>query len=283
MNLSDTSKESLVNRSMPFELSMLNEKTSNYILKPSPQTNIYHISYTPQTKEVSLFFWGCNFCCLGCLSKKEIRNYLLPENIHLFGEDSVEIAQSPEQFLNISDVLRILKDLDIQTVLFEGQEPSLDSSLPELAKLIHSEFKTQNILCSNINKLISLDDIDRIQLSLKAITDSLHMSYTGKSNKSVLHNFKKLYMAGKDLSITSVLIPDYIEQDEIEKISKFISNIDRDLPFNILPYFKAGKNQWRCPNTNEMEAAELAAKKYLSTVYAWRGNEKIKYDVMKVF
>ncbi|MDP4279361.1 MAG: radical SAM protein [Dehalococcoides mccartyi] len=283
MSLTDIPKKAGSFREMGYKLPVPDNNLAGGIRKSSPGTNIYHISYTPQTKEVSLFFWGCNFSCRGCPSKKGTGNYLLPENIHLFRDNPAETAQPPVHFLSVADVLSILGGLDIQTVLFEGQEPSLDESLPQLAKLIHTEFKTQNILCSNINKLVSLDDIDCIQLSLKAVTDSLHLDYTGKSNRNVLNNLKYLHAAGKKLSIASVLIPGYIDKDEIELIAGFISDINRGLPFNILPYFKAGQNKWRCPTISEMEDSERIAQKYLTHVYAWRGDEEIKYEVMKIY
>ena len=246
-------------------------------------THVYHISYTPETKEVSLFFWGCNFACKGCLSKKEVGNYLLKENLHRFGEEPGTNADSPNRFLSVSDVLTILERLEIKTVLFEGQEASLDPSMPILAKTLHEKFGTYNILCTNAYRLPSLDEIDGIQMSIKSITDSIHVDYTGKSNTRVLNNFINLCHSDIRLSVATVLIPDYIDVNEIERVAKFIACVKPDVPYNILPYFKAGDNPWNRPTPETMAEAESIAKKHLNRVHAWRGDEELKYEVVRVY
>ncbi|XUX01088.1 MAG: radical SAM protein [Dehalogenimonas sp.] len=245
-------------------------------------TRIYHISYTPETKEVSLFFWGCNFTCKGCLSKKETNNFLLEENLRLFSENPFRDAPSPERFLSYSEVLRKLEDLDIKAVLFEGQEAGLDPAMPELARWFHQKYQSRNVLCTNGYRLPSLEDIDWVQLSIKAINDDLHRDYTGKSNERVLRNFIDLNNSGVRLSVATVLIPDYIESDEIKGVAKFISCVNKDIPYTILPYFKSGDNPWRRPTPDEMDEAAEKARKFLNRVHAWHGTEELKYEVKRI-
>jgi len=246
-------------------------------------TRVYHISYTPVTKEVSLFFWGCNFDCKGCLSKKETSNFLLKENLHLFSTEPGTIASPPTKFLSFSRVLDLLDKCEIKTVLFEGQEAGLDPIMPELAKVLHERYGTYNILCTNGYRVPPLDDIDRVQMSIKALDDSLHVDYTGKSNQRVLKNFIEMAGSGIKLSTATVLIPGYIESQEIERVARFISCVNKDIPFNVLPYFKAGNNPWRRPTHNEMNEAGTAARQHLRHVYAWHGDEELTYEVMRIF
>ncbi len=251
--------------------------------KESSLTNIYHVSYTPGAKEASLFFWGCNFDCKGCLSKKEIHNYLLKENLHLFNEEPSETARPPERFLSADDVIRILGDLDVTTVLFEGQEAALDSLYPYLTAALHERFGTQNILCTNLYRMPALRDTDWVQMSIKAFDDGLHRDYTGKSNERVLRNFESLCRAGVRLSVATVLIPGYIDTDEIDRVAKYIAGVDKNVPYNILPYFKSGDNPWRRPTPNEMHEAEVIARRHLNRVHAWRGDEELKFEVVRVY
>jgi len=246
-------------------------------------TNVYHISYTPGTQEASLFFWGCNFDCKGCLSKKEINNYLLKENLHLFNEEKTGVVASPQRFLSVGDVLEILEGLDVKTVLFEGQEAALDPLYPYLTWTLHERFGTQNILCTNLYRMPPLEDTDWVQLSIKALSDDLHRDYTGKSNERVLRNFESLCRAGVRLSVATVLIPGYIDLDEIDRIAGYISGVDRNVPFNILPYFKSGDNPWRRPTPDVMAEAEVIARKHLNQVHAWRGDEELKFEVVRVY
>ncbi len=42
-------------------------------------TRVYHIAYTPELKEICLFFWGCNIECRGCYCKRRIYSPMLPD------------------------------------------------------------------------------------------------------------------------------------------------------------------------------------------------------------
>jgi len=246
------------------------------------RTNIYHISYAPATKEASLFFWGCNFRCRGCLCQKSVYNFLLKENLHLFNEEPGGIANPPGEFLDFEQVMGALGKLELKTVILEGQEPSLDLLYPKLTEALHRRFGTRNILCTNAYKIPLLEHTDELQISLKAYTGSLHRGFTGKSNAKVLDNFTTLYRTGKKITASSVFIPGEIGSDEIERIAKFIAGVDRGIPYHILPYFKAGNNPWRRPTREEMTEAERAAKKHLSWVHSWMGDEQLTYEVERI-
>jgi pyruvate formate lyase activating enzyme len=246
------------------------------------RTNIYHISFASATKEASLFFWGCNFSCRGCLCQKEIRNLLLKENLHIFDEEPRGIARPPAKFLDFDEVTQSLERLEPKTVILEGQEASLDPQYSKLTELFHQKFNSRNILCTNAYKLPPLEHTDELQISLKAYTEKLHEHHTGKSNSRVFKNFIELNKSGKKITVSSVLVPGYIDVDEIEKIAQFIAGVDEEIPYHILPYFKAGNNPWRRPTHEEMENAGKAAKKHLRKVYSWTGDEKLQYEVLRI-
>jgi len=246
-------------------------------------TNIYHIAYSPATKQVSLFFWGCNFNCRGCLCQKEIHNFLLKEHLHLFLEEPKGLAKPPERFLDFEEVMQMLESLDLNRILLEGQEASIDPQYPQLTEALHKKFGSHNILCTNIYKIPPLKDTDEIGVSIKAFTDSLHRHYTGKSNKGVLKNFVSLYQSGMKLTVSSLLIPDYIDADETERIARFIASVDKDIPYVLLPYFKAGDNPWRRPTPEEMDEATSVARRHLNKVHGWKGDEELEYEVVRIF
>jgi pyruvate formate lyase activating enzyme len=246
------------------------------------RTNIYHISFASATKEASLFFWGCNFRCRGCLCQKEIRNLLLKENLHIFNEEPRGIAKPPVKFLDFDEVIQVLEKLEPKTVILEGQEASLDPQFSKLTDLLHQKFNRRNILCTNAYKLPPLEHTDELQISLKAYTEKLHEHHTGKSNRRVLKNLIQLNESGKKITVSSVFVPGYIEEDEIAKIAQFIAGVDEEIPYHILPYFKAGNNPWRRPNHEEMENAAIAAKKHLKKVFSWMGDEQLQYEVLRI-
>ena len=99
------------------------------------------------------------------------------------------------------------------------------------------------------------------------------------SNVPILKNFAKIHATGAKLIVESVLIPGYIEADEIERVAKFVASFDKDIPFIILPYFKSGDNPWRRPFIKEMKKAERLVKKHLKTVFYFRGDEELDFEV----
>jgi pyruvate-formate lyase-activating enzyme len=164
-----------------------------------------------------------------------------------------------------------------------GMEPTIDSELPGLAETLKKNFQAYTILLTNGLRLISLEHIDEIVLSLKAYRDKLHQEYTGVSNKEIKKNFFKIYSMGKRLRAESVFIPDYIDCSEIEDIAKFIAQIDRRIPYRIDAYFPAGRNPWRRATPEEVEKAVRIARRHLSNVSCLRGDEELKFDVFRLY
>lgn len=247
------------------------------------KTNIYHITYAPAEKQVSLFFWGCNFGCRGCLSKKNIYNFLLNENLHLPFEEPKGIALPPQTFLDMEEVFSYIDDLDMKRIILEGQEASIDTQYKSITKSLYERYNCPITLCTNLNKLPPLEYTDSLGVSIKAITPELHLNYTGKSNSNVLSNFRALHKAGYKMSVATVLIPGYIDVREIEKIAKFITSVDHDIYLNILPYFKAGDNPWHHPEPRDIEEAIAVARKHLSHVSGWVGTEEMEYEVNSIY
>ena len=80
-----------------------------------------------------------------------------------------------------------------------------------------------------------------IKFDLKAFDERLHIALTGVSNKASLRNFeylaKKYYDKRPEIPIvtaSTLLVPGYVDENEVEKIAKFISNINPDIPYSLL-------------------------------------------------
>lgn len=197
--------------------------------------------------------------------------------------DDPGLAKPPEQFLNLDEVIQALDKLDFERVLLEGQEASIDPRYPELTEILHKRYGSYNVLLSNLYELPDLKDTDKVAFGIKAVTNSLHKDYTGVSNERILRNFINLYHRGVKMIVESVVIPGYIDIEETERIAKYIGSLDEEIPYVLLPYFKAGDNPWRRPTPKEMEKAADRARKYLKNVYFFRGDEEIQQEVFSIF
>jgi pyruvate-formate lyase-activating enzyme len=221
--------------------------------------------------------------CRGCLCQKEIYDCHLEETKDAIFEERKKPSGKPARFLEFNQVLDILKDLEFSQVIFMGMEAALDPELSGLAEVLHKGFYSHNILLTNGLKLVPLEYIDEVVLGIKAYRDDLHRDYTGVSHKKVLQNFSKIYALGKKLRAESVLIPDYIDYLEIEHIAEFIAKVDKSIPYRIDAYFPAGDNPWRQATLEEVEEAVEVARKHLLNVSCLRGDEKLKYGVVRIY
>jgi pyruvate formate lyase activating enzyme len=82
-----------------------------------------------------------------------------------------------------------------------------------------------------------------IKIDLKCYSESLNIALCGVSNKQPLKNFKNL---GKLINkrpevplliASTLLIPGYIDTNEIDLISKFISSVDPNIPYRLLCFY----------------------------------------------
>jgi len=80
------------------------------------------------------------------------------------------------------------------------------------------------------------------KFDLKFWDENLSKAITGVSNKTTLKNFEILGEYVKDrkppfLSASTLMVPGYIDEEEIKNITKFIASIDENIPYSLLAFF----------------------------------------------
>ncbi len=236
--------------------------------------NVYHITYCPANETASLYFWGCNFGCRGCIRKKTV----LDSHMERCGT-------SPEKhphLLKLGEVINALKRLEPKRVLFMGGEPTIDPKFKNLAKSTHEKLGARNVLLTNGFILPPLEYIDEACVSLKALNNRLHLDYTGKSNRGLLENFVAFYRSNVKLRSESVFIPGYIDCEEIGDIAKFIAGVSPDIPYRIDGYILVSGTPWRRPTRQEMEKTIKVAREHLNNVSHLKGNERLQHEIIKI-
>ena len=237
------------------------------------ETNVYHIVHYTADESTSIFFWECNFSCKGCIRKLDFFDY------HLKNTDK---KSKKVVFLNSREVIEKVKKLEPKRVVFRGWEPALDPQLPKLAESFHEELETWNLLTTNAFTIPSLNDVDEIKVSIKAYSEKIHQDYTGKSNKRVLDNFINVYGMDVKLRAETILIPNYIDHEEIGKIARFISKVDPAIPFRIDGYVPIPGTPWRYPTQEEIDRSVDDAGQYLEDVSNLNRSISFKGEVMEI-
>jgi len=86
-----------------------------------------------------------------------------------------------------------------------------------------------------------------IKFDLKAWNDNVHAALTGTSNRRTLDNFARLAAMTRSrpdppfLIASTLLVPGYVDRQEVTKMAEFIASLDPAIPYSLLafhPHFR---------------------------------------------
>jgi pyruvate formate lyase activating enzyme len=220
---------------------------------------------------LSIFFYGCSFNCLFCQNQSH-------KSVRLGSEVTTE---------KLVDVYKKNKSITCVCYFGGSPEPHFNFALYASEKILEVARKEKRIarICwewngsGNRNLVkraaeLSLVSGGNIKFDLKAWNPQIHEALTGVSNETTLQNFeyigKEFFPKREDLPVlnaTTLLVPGYIDEEEIEHIASFIASINENIPYSLLGFFP---HFWfsDMPLTSRKFAVSCLeiAKKYLKNV-----------------
>ena len=188
-------------------------------------------------KNLAVFYHACSFNCLYC------QNYHFKE--YTFSKEKITAKQ-----------LASAVDDRTSCICYFGGDPS-----PQILHAIKaSKIALKNArgkrvrICWETNGAMSRNYLEKIaelslssggciKFDLKAWDENLHKALCGVSNRQTLANFKELgkltYRRAEPqfLIASTLLVPGYVDFDEIAAISKFIAEINPDIPYSLLAFY----------------------------------------------
>ncbi|NPB08861.1 MAG: radical SAM protein [Thermodesulfobacteria bacterium] len=90
---------------------------------------------------------------------------------------------------------------------------------------------------------LSLESGGSVKIDLKAWSAPVHETLCGVSNQQTLKNFAFLSeMARKrpyppSLVASTLLVPGYVDEEEIDHLARFLASLDRDIPWSFLGFY----------------------------------------------
>ncbi len=90
---------------------------------------------------------------------------------------------------------------------------------------------------------IALESGGCIKFDLKAWNENLHRALTGITNRRTLENFRR---AGERIQnrpvpplviASTLLVPGYVEMEEVRSIARFIASINPEIPYSLLAFY----------------------------------------------
>ncbi|MEM3013024.1 MAG: radical SAM protein [Candidatus Bathyarchaeia archaeon] len=233
-----------------------------YAYKPSAELGYVNLA---------VFYGACSFDCLFC------------QNWHYR-----RLSQSLKPVLSAEELASKVKP-NVSCICFFGGDPSVQ--MPHALKTselgLEKAAETKRILriCWETNghmredyalKAAELSFVSGgvVKFDLKAFDNNLYRALCGSSNKTCLENFRtigeKWFNRRPEvpvLTASTLLVPGYVDVEEVENISKFIASVDPNIPYTLLAYYPQYMMK-DLPTTCRKQAQETlkAAKKHLKNV-----------------
>jgi pyruvate formate lyase activating enzyme len=184
---------------------------------------------------LAVFMGACNFNCLFC------------QNWHF-----KFLTKNLSPMVSIEELLKAINE-KVHCVCFFGGDPG--PQLPFIIEFLKRARKIKKDLriCLETNGIenrkmleeiakISFESNGIIKFDLKFFDEKLSIAISGVSNKRAFENFENLAkIDSKKLVASTLLIPGYVDENEVFKIANFISSIDPEIPYNLLAFYPCFK------------------------------------------
>lgn len=220
---------------------------------------------------LAVFYGSCSLDCLFC-QNWQYRN----------------LSQQLSPVMS-AESLAAKVDSHVSCICYFGGDPSVESphalKTSELALKKAEDEKRILRICWETNGYwkkeplqkaaqMSLVSGGNIKFDLKIWNKSLSKALCGVSNLPSLENFKmvaeKFFRQRSDLPVlaaSTLLVPGYIDEVEVEKIAKFISELDSQIPYTLLAFYpQYVLNDLPTTSRKHAEKCCQTAKKYLKNV-----------------
>jgi len=179
---------------------------------------------------LAVFYYGCNFDCLYCQN---------------WTHKHFEYVRK----VDIEELLRAVKNFRVKCICHFGGSP--EPQLPFALKFSRKALKLREdlMICWEWNGAgntslalkaaeLSFKSGGTVKFDLKAWNRNLHILLTGRDNERVKHNFERIFdkFGEEVLSATTLLVPLYVDEEEVEGIARFISSLSPEIPYSLLVF-----------------------------------------------
>ncbi|MFW9903437.1 MAG: radical SAM protein [Candidatus Thorarchaeota archaeon] len=247
---------------------------STYFCPAGASSGFPRYSYTRGPEygyyNLACFLYGCNFSCLGC--QNDQHRALMTAERYSFDKFVTKIHNTPK----------------ISCICWFGgsPEPQLPWALRASKRAVEAASERIIRICWEWNgagnpKIVqnavalSLKTGGNVKFDLKYFSPTLSHVLSGVSNTQSFTNFEncfqKFYHERKQdpvLTATTLLVPAYVDQEEVSKIAQFLANLDKSIPYSLL-VFHPDSFLMDLPVTPIRQVKECyeAAKKHLENVH----------------
>ena len=210
---------------------------------PIEKKPLYH--FMPSTEIFSIGTVGCNFSCGFCQNwdtsqiTKDLKNKLLKEK--KIANIDAEIGKFGYELLP-EKIVEICIEKNIPSIAYTYNEPSIfleyayDTAKLANKKGIKNVFVTNGYESEEALNLLK-PYLNAMNIDLKSFNDDFYKKICKARLQPVLDTIKLAHKLGIWIEITTLIIPGKNDSDEeLKKITNFISTIDKNIPWHVTAF-----------------------------------------------
>lgn len=230
-------------------------------LSPDPVEKKPLNHFLPGTLTYSIGGFGCNMACLHC------QNYMISQEYYNYSR-GIEIT--PEAI--VENALK----LGCKSIAWTYNEPTIHLPFNKKTSLLAKQKNLKVIYVTNgyfsdksLNEVLGF--VDAFNVDLKSMSQDFYKKVCRADLDVVLDNLRRIYLEGKHLEVTNLIINDY--NDSISQISALcdfvVEELGPEVPLHFsraFPYYKMEDIE---PTRAEIlfKAKEIALEKGIENVY----------------
>ena len=204
-------------------------------LSPDPIEKKPLNHFLPGTFTYSIGGFGCNMTCLHC------QNYMIS---HEYDKNSRGIKITPET------IVKNAINYNCQSIAWTYNEPTIHLPFNKKTSMLAKAENLKVIYVTNgyfsqqsIEEILTF--VDAFNIDLKSMSNDFYKKVCGADLDVILDNLKRVYMEGKHLEITNLIINGHNDSiEEISELCDFVSNeLGTEVPLHFsraFPYYKMG-------------------------------------------
>jgi pyruvate formate lyase activating enzyme len=187
-------------------------------------------------KNLSVFYQACSFNCLFC------QNWHFRRNVYSKRKTTAEqLADCVDEKTSCICYFGGDPTPQIQHAI-AASEMALNKNKGRVLRICWETNGAMNPRLLEKIAELSLKSGGCVKLDLKAFDENLNVALCGVTNKRTLENFEMLSEMAKTrpdpplLIASTLLVPGYVDSDEVSKIAGFLANLDKDIPYVLLGF-----------------------------------------------
>lgn len=230
-------------------------------LSPDPIEKKPLNHFLPGTFTYSIGGFGCNMTCLHC------QNYMISQE---YDKVSRGIKITPE--IIVENAL----NYNCKSIAWTYNEPTIHLPFNKKTSLLAKSENLEVIYVSNgyfsqksIEEVLTF--VDAFNIDLKSMSKDFYKKICGADLDIVLDNLRRIYLEGKHLEITNLIINGHNDSiEEIEELCDFVVNeLGPEVPLHFsraFPYYKMNDIE---PTKHEIlfEAEKIAKNKGIENIH----------------